>query len=59
MAVIWLAELTVKLLAAVPPKETAVDPVKLLPEMITEVPPVRGPALTFRAVTTGSAKNVN
>ena len=36
---ICVAELTVKLVAAVPPKDTAVAPVKLVPVMTTEVPP--------------------
>ena len=58
-AVICVAELTVKLVAAVPPKDTAVAPVKLVPVMTTDVPPVSGPALTFSDETTGTAKYVN
>ena len=44
MAVMLLAELTVKELAGSPPKSTAVAPVKLLPLMVTvvPVPPVCG-----------------
>ena len=38
-AVICVAESTVKLVAAVLPKETAVAPVKLVPVMVTVVPP--------------------
>ena len=42
-AVIWVALLTVKLVAAVPPKVTAVAPVKPEPVIVTDVPPVAGP----------------
>ena len=42
-AVIWVAELTVKLVAAVAPNFTAVAPVKLVPVMTTLVPPASGP----------------
>ena len=38
MAVICVAELMVKLAAGVPPKATAVAPVKLVPVMTTMVP---------------------
>jgi len=38
IAVICAAELTVKLCAAVPPKDTAVAPVKLVPVITTDVP---------------------
>jgi len=38
IAVIWVAEFTVKLCAAVPPKLTAVAPIKLVPVITTEVP---------------------
>ena len=34
---------TEKLVAAVPPKVTAVAPVKFVPVMLTLVPPARGP----------------
>ena len=37
-AVIWVKEFTVKELAAVPPKLTAVAPVKLVPVITTETP---------------------
>ena len=39
VAVIVVAELTVKVVAATPPKLTAVAPVKLIPVMVTTVPP--------------------
>ena len=39
VAVIWVAELTVKLVAAVTPKLTALAPVKLVPVIVTVVPP--------------------
>jgi len=37
-AVIWVEELTVKLVAATPPNFTEVVPVKLVPTIVTEVP---------------------
>ena len=43
VAVIWVAELTVKPVAAVAPNFTAVAPVKLVPVMSTLVPPAVGP----------------
>src|ERR1700691_236010 len=43
MTVTWVAESTIKLVAAVAPKLTALAPVKLAPVMVTEVPPVSGP----------------
>ena len=42
VAVICVSELTVKL-AATPPKFTALTPVKLLPLMVTTLPPAVGP----------------
>ena len=45
VAVIEVAELTVKLLAATPPKDTPVAPVKLVPVMLTLVPPAVVPLL--------------
>ncbi len=53
-AVIEVAELTVKLVAAVEPKRTAVAPVKLVPVMVTEVPPVEGPDTGLNALTVGA-----
>ena len=43
VAVMEVALLTVKVVAAVAPKATAVAPVKLVPVMVTEVPPAAGP----------------
>ena len=43
VAVIWVSELTVKLLAATVPKSTAVAPVKPVPVIVTVVPPAAGP----------------
>ena len=53
-AVICVAELTVKLVAAVLPNFTAVAPVKLVPVMTTVVPPAVGPVLGLTAVTVGT-----
>ena len=44
VAVIEVAELTVKLVAFVAPKVTAVAPVRFVPVMVTVVPPAVGPA---------------
>ena len=55
-AVICVAPLTVKLVAAVEPNSTALAPVKLVPVMVTLVPPAVGPAAGFRAVTVGGAR---
>ena len=43
VAVIEVAELTVKLVAVVPPNVTAVAPVKSVPVIVTTVPPAVGP----------------
>src|SRR5262245_52869949 len=43
MAVIWVGELTMNDVAATPPKETEVTPVKLLPLTVTVWPPVVKP----------------
>ena len=53
VAVIEVAELKVKLAAAVAPKVTAVTPVKLAPVMVTVVPPVCGPDVGEIEVTVG------
>ena len=58
-AVIRVAEFTVKLDALVPPKETAVAPVKLLPVIVTVVPPPVGPDPGLTAVTLGGVTKVN
>jgi len=46
-------ELTVKLVAATVPNFTAVAPVKLVPVMVTDVPPLVGPAFGLTPVTVG------
>ncbi|MHC2619285.1 hypothetical protein ACVIW2_001317 [Bradyrhizobium huanghuaihaiense] len=55
VAVIWVAELTVKPVAAVAPNVTAVAPVKLVPVMVTVVPPPAGPVVGEIEVTVGAA----
>ena len=55
VAVIEVAEIMVKPVAAVTPKDTAVAPVKPVPVMVTAVPPVRGPDGGAMAVTVGTA----
>ena len=42
-AVTWVAELAVMLAAGVAPNFTAVAPDRLIPEIVTEVPPAAGP----------------
>ena len=56
VAVICVAELTEKLVAAVPPKRTAVAPLKLVPVIVTEAP--TGPDAGVKSVTVGAARNV-
>ena len=53
-AVIAVSLTTVKLVAAVVPKSTAVAPVKLVPVIVTEVPPAAGPLVGLRPVTVGA-----
>ena len=53
VAVIWVAELTVKPVAGVAPKLTAVAPVKFVPVIVTDVPPVAGPEVGEIDVTVG------
>ena len=53
VAVIWVAELTVKV-AEVPPKLTIVAPVNPVPVIMTEVPPAAGPLVGFLPVTDGT-----
>ena len=50
-----VAELTVKLVAAVAPKVTAVAPVNPVPVIVTVVPPGVGPAVGEIDVTAGGA----
>ena len=52
-AVIEVADTTVTEVAAAPPIVTPVAPVKLVPVIVTEVPPAVGPALGEMAVTVG------
>ena len=54
VAVIEVAELTVKPVAGVAPNVTAVAPVKLVPVIVTEVPPVDGPDVGEIKVTVGA-----
>ncbi len=51
-AVIDVAELTAKLVAAVDPKSTAVTPVKFVPVMVTDVP--AAPEAGLMAVNVGA-----
>jgi hypothetical protein len=53
VAVIEVAELAVKLVALVVPNLTAVAPVRLVPVMVTDVPPAKGPDVGEMAVTVG------
>jgi len=55
VAVIEVAELTVKLVALAAPNFTAVAPVNAVPVMVTDVPPVVGPAFGATDVTVGAA----
>jgi preprotein translocase subunit SecG len=57
-AVIDVALFTVKLAAAVLPKLTAVAPVKLVPVIVTDVPPEVGPLPGLIAVTAGAGTYV-
>jgi hypothetical protein len=53
-AEILVAEFTMKLVAGALPKLTAVAPVKLVPVMMTEVPPAVVPVAALMPVTTGA-----
>ena len=55
VAVILIAELTVKLVAAAAPNLTAVAPVNPVPVTNTTVPPARGPLAGEITVTVGAA----
>jgi hypothetical protein len=52
--VIVVAELTVYVVAAVPPKSTALAPVRSVPVIVTDVPPAVGPAAGATEVTAGA-----
>jgi len=56
VAVIWVAELTVKLVAATPPNFTEVAPVKPVPWIVTEVP--TGPLVGVKDVIVGAVVTV-
>jgi hypothetical protein len=55
VAVIDVALLTTTPVAALAPKWTAVAPVKLVPVMVTLVPPAAGPDVGLMPVTVGAA----
>jgi hypothetical protein len=54
VAVIWVSELTVTLVAAVAPNLTDVAPVKPVPVIVTTVPPAAGPEVGLMPVTLGT-----
>jgi hypothetical protein len=58
VAMMAVSEVTVKLSAAVLPKDTAVAPVKPLPSIVTTVPPAIVPELGVMPVTDGVAAAV-
>ena len=53
-AVIEVDETTVTLVAATVPKSTVAPGIKLVPVMVTEVPPVVGPEVGLTVVTIGA-----
>ncbi len=55
VAVIWVAEFTVKLVALVAPNFTAVAPLKLVPVMVMDEPPAVDPLVGVMAVTVGGS----
>ena len=55
VTVIVVASITVTLEAEVPLNFTAVAPVKLVPVMVTDVPPAAGPEFGLTLVTVGAA----
>ena len=55
VAVIWVAEFTVKLVALVAPNLTAVAPLKLAPEIVMDVPPSVDPLVGETEATVGAA----
>src|SRR3979411_2861963 len=56
--VIWVALLTVTPVAATVPNLTDVAPVRLVPEMTTELPPAAGPVVGLRPDTDGAVGGV-
>ena len=59
VALIWVADTTVNEVAAVGPNVTPVAPVKLVPVIVTVVPPTVGPELGAIEVTDGGLTKVN
>ena len=59
VAVIWVARDHGEGGGRLPPKLTAVAPVKLVPVMVTTVPPAVGPLLGLTPVTLGGVTKVN
>jgi hypothetical protein len=58
-AVIVVSLTTIRSVATVEPKSTAVAPVNPVPVIVTGVPPAAVPLVGFKAVTVGAARNVN
>ena len=54
VAVMEVALTTTTLVAVAPPKVTLVAPVKLVPVMVTAVPPARGPDMGLMLPITGA-----
>ena len=50
----WVAEPTLRLVPAVPPNVTLLAPVRLVPVIVTTVPPAKGPLAGLSAVTVGA-----
>jgi len=59
VAVIEVAELTVKLVALLAPNFTAVAPEKFVPAIVTDVPPDVGPDVGEIDATVGGATKLN
>lgn len=55
VAVIWVALSTVKPVAGVAPNTTALTPERLVPVIVTDVPPAAGPLVGAIDVTVGAA----
>jgi hypothetical protein len=56
VAEIWVSSVKEKLVAAVPPKVTAVTPVKSVPVMVTLVPPASGPEAGDTVLMVGASR---
>ena len=59
VAVIDVALFTVKVVAVVPPKETAVAPVRFVPVIVTLVPPAMGPLDGLTDAIVGASKQMH